>query len=263
MSGAVVRNARKRHDYRSATENSPIITGKPAERSRRLHRTFLTIFKMAARFENKYQPDRASDRPTAEGRREIRSAGGLGPRARAVRGKNPRAVPLVITRAGTPVSNVIAAQKAMNHVVGLTLLASRLVHKARSWISLLAMDIGSTKFCRHNKASSPSLSWKYRMIKTRARSEEDLFDPTPLSVPDSFYPSPLSVPELFDPTPLSVPDLFDPTPLSVPDSFYPSPLSVPELFDPTPLSVPELFDPTPLSVPDLFDPTPLSVPDLS
>ncbi|KAI8510661.1 hypothetical protein Bbelb_115770 [Branchiostoma belcheri] len=57
-----------------------------------------------------YQPDRASDRPTAEGRREIRSAGGLGPRARAVRGKNPRAVPLVITRAGTPVSNVIAAQ---------------------------------------------------------------------------------------------------------------------------------------------------------
>ncbi|KAI8480597.1 hypothetical protein Bbelb_416690 [Branchiostoma belcheri] len=29
---------------------------------------------------------------------------------RAVRVKNPRAVPLVITRAGTPVSNVIAAQ---------------------------------------------------------------------------------------------------------------------------------------------------------
>ncbi|KAI8519077.1 hypothetical protein Bbelb_023340 [Branchiostoma belcheri] len=61
-----------------------------------------------------YQPDRASDRPTAEGRREIRSAGGLGPRniwkPRAVRVKNPRAVPLVITRAGTPVSNVIAAQ---------------------------------------------------------------------------------------------------------------------------------------------------------
>ncbi|KAI8519321.1 hypothetical protein Bbelb_025780 [Branchiostoma belcheri] len=33
---------------------------------------------------------------------------GLGPRA--VRVKNPRAIPLVITRAGTPVSNVIAAQ---------------------------------------------------------------------------------------------------------------------------------------------------------
>ncbi|KAI8487674.1 hypothetical protein Bbelb_346670 [Branchiostoma belcheri] len=49
---------------------------------------------------SRYQPDRASDRPTAEGRREIRSAGGLG----------PRAVRIVITRAGTPVSNVIAAQ---------------------------------------------------------------------------------------------------------------------------------------------------------
>ncbi|KAI8505870.1 hypothetical protein Bbelb_162230 [Branchiostoma belcheri] len=58
-----------------------------------------------------YQPDRASDRPTAEGRREIRSAGGLGSRARAVRVKNPRAVPLVITRAETPVSNVIEAQR--------------------------------------------------------------------------------------------------------------------------------------------------------
>ncbi|KAI8494070.1 hypothetical protein Bbelb_284170 [Branchiostoma belcheri] len=64
-----------------------------------------------ANFTGVYQPDRASDRPTAEGRREIRSAGGLGPRPRAVRVKNPRAVPLVITRAGTPVSNVIAAQK--------------------------------------------------------------------------------------------------------------------------------------------------------
>ncbi|KAI8505683.1 hypothetical protein Bbelb_168720 [Branchiostoma belcheri] len=31
----------------------------------------------------------------------------------AVRGKNPRAVPLVITRAGTPVSNVIAAQRVI------------------------------------------------------------------------------------------------------------------------------------------------------
>ncbi|KAI8484114.1 putative ATP-dependent RNA helicase ddx60, partial [Branchiostoma belcheri] len=30
----------------------------------------------------RYQPDRASDRPTAEGRREIRSAGGLGPRTK-------------------------------------------------------------------------------------------------------------------------------------------------------------------------------------
>ncbi|KAI8514468.1 hypothetical protein Bbelb_070590 [Branchiostoma belcheri] len=78
-----------------------------------------------------YQPDRASDRPTAEGRREIRSAGGLGPRAemrsnrsmehleaRAVRVKNPRAVPLVITRAGTPVSNVIAAQGRVMFYLG-------------------------------------------------------------------------------------------------------------------------------------------------
>ncbi|KAI8485025.1 hypothetical protein Bbelb_372710 [Branchiostoma belcheri] len=32
------------------------------------------------RYMSKYQPDRASDRPTAEGRREIRSAGGPGPR---------------------------------------------------------------------------------------------------------------------------------------------------------------------------------------
>ncbi|KAI8511522.1 hypothetical protein Bbelb_106220 [Branchiostoma belcheri] len=63
-----------------------------------------------------YQPDRASDRPTAEGRREIRSAGGLGPRPRAVRVKNPRAVPLVITRAGTPVSNVIAAQDGLRTI---------------------------------------------------------------------------------------------------------------------------------------------------
>ncbi|KAI8485324.1 Retinol dehydrogenase 12 [Branchiostoma belcheri] len=66
-----------------------------------------------------YQPDRASDRPTAEGRRVIRSAEGLGPRPRAVRVKNPRAVPLVTTRAGTPVSNVIAAQ-----VKGTTKMAS-------------------------------------------------------------------------------------------------------------------------------------------
>ncbi|KAI8484894.1 hypothetical protein Bbelb_373010 [Branchiostoma belcheri] len=41
-----------------------------------------------------------------EGRREIRSAGGQGPRNIW----KARAVPLVITRAGTPVSNVIAAQ---------------------------------------------------------------------------------------------------------------------------------------------------------
>ncbi|KAI8513432.1 hypothetical protein Bbelb_100710 [Branchiostoma belcheri] len=42
-------------------------------------------------------------------------------KARAVRGKNPRAVPLVITQAGTPVSNVIAAQKAFAHCTGDTL----------------------------------------------------------------------------------------------------------------------------------------------
>ncbi|KAI8521241.1 hypothetical protein Bbelb_009950 [Branchiostoma belcheri] len=34
-------------------------------------------------------------------------------KARAVRVKNPRAVPLVITRAGTPVSNTISAQKTI------------------------------------------------------------------------------------------------------------------------------------------------------
>ncbi|KAI8490164.1 Tubulointerstitial nephritis antigen-like [Branchiostoma belcheri] len=68
-----------------------------------------------------YQPDRASDRPKAGGRSDPREGWDRGPKrvrivprniwkARAVRVKNPRAVPLVITRAGTPVSNVIAAQ---------------------------------------------------------------------------------------------------------------------------------------------------------
>ncbi|KAI8515073.1 hypothetical protein Bbelb_076640 [Branchiostoma belcheri] len=70
----------------------------------------MTTSDLIQRCSSRYQPDRASDRPTAEGRREIRSAGGLGPRGRAVRVKNPRAVQLVITRAGTPVSNVIVAQ---------------------------------------------------------------------------------------------------------------------------------------------------------
>ncbi|KAI8484466.1 hypothetical protein Bbelb_377370 [Branchiostoma belcheri] len=42
--------------------------------------------------------------------------------ARAVRGKNPRAVPLVTTRAGTPVSNVIAAQ---NGAVGCICVMGR------------------------------------------------------------------------------------------------------------------------------------------
>ncbi|KAI8482340.1 hypothetical protein Bbelb_399310 [Branchiostoma belcheri] len=55
-----------------------------------------------------YQPDRPLDRPTAERRSDPRE--GWDRVARAVRVKNPRDVPLVITRAGTPVSNVIAAQ---------------------------------------------------------------------------------------------------------------------------------------------------------
>ncbi|KAI8516665.1 hypothetical protein Bbelb_052460 [Branchiostoma belcheri] len=81
-----------------------LTNGSPSPNTSFFHRLVLI------RIWSPYQPDRASDRPTAAGRREIRSAGGLGPRGRAVRVKNPRAVPLVITRAGTPVSNVIAAQ---------------------------------------------------------------------------------------------------------------------------------------------------------
>ncbi|KAI8519791.1 hypothetical protein Bbelb_030480, partial [Branchiostoma belcheri] len=53
------------------------------------------------------QPDRASDRPTAEGRREIRSAGGLGPRGSsgggAVRsGVGRKQLPPVPPGAGAP-----------------------------------------------------------------------------------------------------------------------------------------------------------------
>ncbi|KAI8516071.1 hypothetical protein Bbelb_068840 [Branchiostoma belcheri] len=41
---------------------------------------------------------------------------------RAVRGKNPRAVPVVITRAGTPVSNVIAAQEISYSILIISFL---------------------------------------------------------------------------------------------------------------------------------------------
>ncbi|KAI8486584.1 AP-5 complex subunit zeta-1 [Branchiostoma belcheri] len=79
---------------------------------------------------------RIARRPKAGGRSDPREGWDRGakrvrivPRniwkARAVRGKNPRAVPLVITRAGTPVSNVIAAQLGIAWLKGCDIIPTR------------------------------------------------------------------------------------------------------------------------------------------